>query len=220
MAIITRASFETYIKAYSNNPAYVLSSALVGQFNYFVDLYQVQLEDLGIFNFTDLEQTRSYEVPFCELNYMVIPIWKSISKVEKLMIKTKVKTTLILDTDYFLEPIVINQVRHTNALDFKCLSCNCICDRILVTGVYGVDVPSYVTNTISLIIYNNLGTGLSLGGADCCANIKAKSSGQGSVTYYDKISTVYNTKQSDNIISYPVINRFLLALKRKFIKFY
>lgn len=220
MPIITRASFETYIKAYSNNPAYVLSPALVGQFNYLVDLYQAQLEDLGIFNFTNLEETRSYEVPFCELNYLPIPIWKSISKVEKLEIKTKAKTVLILNTDYFLEPIVINQVRHTNALDFKCLSCSCACERLLVTGIYGVDVPSYVINTLSLIIHNNLGTELSLGGSDCCANIKAKSSGQGSVTYYDKVATVSNIKQSDNIISYPVINRFLLALKRKFIKFY
>jgi len=204
--MFTQSQFESYIRIVTSNPTYTIPADKVGLFSYYDDMYTEQLQELDLFNFTNVVQTREYRIPYCELTYLPIPLFQNTPAlvVEKQTIGSDTSLVLNQGKDYTLEKINLNIKSYTLALNFKCLSCNCECEVIKVTGVYGIDMPRYLQNAIMNIIYNNLQptSSTTIGGNDCCANIKSKSDGAGySVTYYDKASSSTLIKDKDYILS-------------------
>ncbi len=211
--------FETFISNFTGS-SYTVPTAVKGRFEYYLELYLFQLRETRLFNFDNpkISTTIRYSIPFCKLSYLVTPIWHTINKVEKLNIKTGNATELIEFKDYYTETVNITSHEYIHALNFKCLSCICECEKIVVTGNYGIDLPDILIKNLFLIIYNNLGTINPLGGDSCCANIKSKSSGEGTVTFYDKQKLSTNIlKNADNILSYPIISNLILKYKKHFV---
>ena len=220
--MITQAQFETYIRNATGNSTYTLTSSQLGLFSYFIALYQEQLQESGILDVTKTIQSREYDIAYCQLEYLATPIWQEAGLVvEKLTRGSNTSLVLNKNEHYTYKTFQIGLDKYIQAIDFKCLSCNCECEIIRITGYYGIKIPQYILNLIMNIIYNNLATGTvtTIGGSDCCSNIKSKSDGSGfSVTYYDKpVTTLATTKDKDNLLSYPIISNWLNKYYKYFI---
>ena len=223
--LITQSQFENYIRSITGNPTYTLTASQIGIFSYYNSLYfeqlsSIQADNYPMFNFTNSTRIRNYNIDYCRLEYLRTPLWKSWT-IEKLDIKTNTVKPLTEFKDYNINITNINGINYLTGIDFHCLSCNCECEKIKIVGSFGIEFPDILLNLVMNIIYNNLGSG-TLGGGDCCANIKSKSADGFSVTYYDKPNTTNGAsailyKQADNILSYPVISRFVNQYLKKFI---
>jgi hypothetical protein len=223
--MFTKTQFELYIQVLTNNPSYTVTPAQLGLFFYFIDLYEEQLlsisaDDYPIFNFTDKIITKVYDIKVCSLYLLPTPLWLSY-QVEKYNLKTKAITPLVEYDHYTTDTKSFNSNEYLYSLNFNCLTCNCECEKIRITGVFGIKIPDRVLHLIMNIVYNNITTGSTVGSSDCCANIKSKSDGAGfSVTYYDKPLTQLQTgttKQADNILSYPIIARMVYNYQSRFL---
>jgi hypothetical protein len=220
--MITKTQFEIYIRQVTGNSTYALTSSQLGLFSYYVDLYTEQLTELDILNLDDSISTIEYPIPYCQLQYLSTPLWQETGLViEKYELGSNTPLVLNKNQQYSYNAFNIGITKYINAIDFKCLSCNCECEIIKITGKYGVKIPTYIMNLLMNIIYNNLNvSATSIGGSDCCSNIKSKSDGSGfSVTYYDKVTTAAtaSTKDKDNILSYPIILKWVNKLRFYFI---
>jgi hypothetical protein len=225
---MNQTDFIKYIRLMTKNPSFTLTTDEVGLFNEYLSLYTSQLIKMGMFDMSIINNQKAYDIPFCQLDYLPVPIWQEGTTNKPLIIQKKNAKTgdikdLFIDKDYDLEFIVIGDYKYIIGVNFKCLSCNCECEKIIINGVYGFRVDEEISNFIYLILFKNLSSTLPTGNS-CKENIKSESTGNYSVTYYDKPTTGTNTTAfSSNplmISSYPQVADLLGFYRKYFIQLY
>lgn len=212
----TKSQFEQFYTNYSG-VSYVVPADQVGFFNFLLNKYQDQLKSLNIFNFTNSPSIRRYRIAYCQLQYLPVPLWQSITAIKKIDIKTNVEKILIENTDYttFDSKVNIFGFDYIQALDFKCLSCNCQCEVIQIEGIYGVMMPDSLRDALFLIIYKNLQI-MSTIGVNACNDIESISAGNISIRNRANKTDKMNI---NNILSYPEFEN-LKNYQMHFLKIY
>ncbi|MGL5964717.1 MAG: hypothetical protein ACRCZ2_10035 [Fusobacteriaceae bacterium] len=215
--MFTQPQFEAFISNYTG-VVYAIPATQVGRFNYLKDKYLEQVEELNIFNLDDVVSTKNYDIPHCSLEYLPVPLWSRIDTVVKISIKDSQQTNLVVDTDYSVDTdtIKINKIDYIQALNFKCLSCNCACEKIRVTGKYGLVFSTNLLNALFLILYKNIQKD-ELTSVDCCDDIESIQAG--SVTLKYSNSDLTTDEDVDDIFSYPEFTN-LGKYKKHFIRLY
>lgn len=210
--------FEEWYSAYSGN-TYTVPANQVGFFNDFRDTYERQLVELGIFNFTGAESVQTYNIPYCSLEFLPIPLWKTITSVKKIDI-VKGTETLLLEGVHFYHDNLTKKVILGNeyiiALNFACLSCNCSCQKIRIEGQYALDFPISLRNDLFLVIFNNMKNKADPD-FESCDDIESISAGN--ITIKKSTTKVEDKTDVNNIFSYPKF-RGLGLVASNFLKIY
>jgi hypothetical protein len=210
--------FRDYIRIVKKNPTFELTSIEQDFFNEYLSLYTSQLKKLGLFYFGTQTIRRRYDILFCQLDYLSTPIWQETGlKVEKWNIKSNTYQLLTLNNDYIYDYAYIDDKQYVRGIDFACLSCNCECEKIVITGNYGIEIDLSIFYPLYLALYSSIGTAVPSG--SCKDNIKSEKTGNYSVTYYDKTQTTKtnSTYNPQMIYSYPEIWDIIQYYKQFFI---
>jgi hypothetical protein len=228
--MINQTDFEQYISTIYNI-TYSIPTAQLGLFNYYLSLYKRQLSEQGVFNMKanpNTISTKKYDIPFCNLDYISIPVWLveqvSTLEISKVDLSTGTSRILVENRDYWLETIEMDEHEYAIGLNFKCLSCNCECEIIQVKGKFGFILTTEFMDYLYNILYSALKTGSIVASTNCKDNIETERTGNYSVKYVSKsVSTTTSSgfeKNINDIYSYPYIFNTISLYMRYFIKLY
>jgi hypothetical protein len=216
---INSTGFIDFIKIIKKDPNFTLTTTDLGYYEEYMALYASQIKKFDLFYFETYKSNREYDILTCQLQYLATPIWQEKNlKVSKLDIKSNTLTPLILNQDYRCDYLYIEDKKYIRGLNFNCLSCNCECEKIVINGIYGFDFDENLIRFIYLAMYQAIGTVPT--NTSCKDNIKSETTGNYSVTYYDKTNTTVKTNTAFNplmIYSYPQIWEIIQYYKQFFI---
>lgn len=227
--MINKTNFESFISSIYDI-SYTVPVSQQSLFNYYVRLYKRQLAEHNVFNLnTDPDKltTKRYDIPFCSLEYLVTPVWllETTNTIVVKKINYRNGTTQVLEQfkDFWFEQIEIDEKIYVIGINFKCLSCNCECEIIEVTGKYGFNLTQELEEYIYNIIYTALKTGNINTANGCKDNIESERTGNYNVKYRNTTQNTTQTgfeKNVNNIYSFPYVFDTVSYYMKYFIKLY
>lgn len=167
------------------------------------------------FRFDDLERTEFFDIDYCGQAKVFLrkPLITTTPLVEELDIKTRVITEKKVVIDFrYLNDNFDNQ-EYYYALDFACLACVCKCDKLKITGVWGLLLPLEIEDKIyELIELKSL-----VVTTDSCQQIQSEKIGEYTVTYKDTANKAITSLDINNVYSIPLLAQIILQIQSNFI---
>lgn len=218
--MFSQSQLESYISSITGT-IYTVPVSKIGLMNYYFTLYESQLEQLNIFNVDDIVTQRDFEIAYCNLDYLPIPLFETITKVEKFNKITGVSIDLTNSNKYYQDIRKIDGLNYILALNFKCLSCNCECEVIRITGKYGIKPNQNLINFIYSIIYENLQSNNSVPSSSsnsCCDDLESINAGSIAIKFKNSTTQAVKTTTTNpnDLFSYSSINSLIVYYLRHF----
>jgi hypothetical protein len=193
--------------------AYPTSTVPQTTFERWLGIYKSQLSNY--FRFDDTSKSKFLNIESCGQSkvFLSMPLVVDTSTlIEEYNIKTRMLTTLTKDVDFMYSSDTFDTQDYSYALDFECLGCICQCEKIKITGIWGVELPSY----LELAIYNLIESKSQVLTTDPCQEIESEKIGEYQVKYRDT-ATKTSSLDINNVYSIPLLSQFLAQIQTHFL---
>jgi hypothetical protein len=192
--------------------AYPSSTVVQTTVEMWLNIYKNQLSKY--FRFSNLQISQFINIEFCGQDKVFLknPLTLTNVVVEELNVKTRMLETKIVDTDFrFIIDKFVDQ-EYIYALDFGCLGCICSCDKLKITGLWGLELPDYIEK----LIYDLIETKSLVTVSDPCQEIASEKIGEYQVTYRDTTKKT-STLDVNNVYSIPQLSQLISQIQSHFL---